>query len=66
MVAAQHKVGKIARRHRVSAEHVSVTTFIAIIKSTTDKNIKLLTKQTNKKKKIHLCNTTDPCRNLVE
>lgn len=43
MVAARHKVGKIARRHRVSAEHVSVTTFIAIIKSTTDENIKLLT-----------------------
>lgn len=55
MVAARHKVGKIARRHRVSAEHVSVTTFIAIIKSTTDKNIiKLLTKPTNEKKNASL------------
>lgn len=46
MVAAWYKVDEIARRHQASAAHVSVTTFIAIIKSTVAKNIEVVDART--------------------
>jgi len=53
MVAARYKAGEIARRHRVSGAHVSVTTFIAIIKSTAAKNIEAADARENTIYKIY-------------